>query len=972
MAFDARGHTQQICVMASSLSAGIGTHCFPRHQQFRTAAGGPLVLSVVGNLILLWLLLAAFPMPGLDAAPATGPGRSLRVAIDNNYPPYSFLSSEGRLQGILVDRWNLWSRKTGIPVELQGLQWLAALDMMRAGEFDVLDTIFRTQERDTWFDFSEPHTRIEVTVFFHRELRGIEDLRSLHGLRVAAKGGDAVVSMLGKEGLQSIVVLNSHESIVLGARNGDFKTFVIDKPAGVYFLNKYGLSADYHFTTPVLVGNFHRAYPKGERSRMAEVEEGFSRLTEAEVKAINERWQGGRLVDETGSYRLLLTVTLCILLFCLVLLGWITALRWQVKKRTSALAESESRFREAVDFMPVPVGIVDDEGRGLLLNKEFTSRFGYTQEQVPTMEEWVRRAYPDPVYLAKAQAQWSRDVEEAITRRSNTPTRTYQIQALDGSRHEVEITMRPVGRLFITIFNDVTERNRTENELRRSETQYRRLHESIQDAYVRITLDGRIIETNRAFRELLGYSAEELSSLHYNDFTPEKWHAQERELVQRQILTRGYSEVYEKEYLRKDGSIIPVELRSFMIIGEDGQPEQMWAIVRDLSERRRLEAQLLQAQKMEAIGQLAGGVAHDFNNILAALMLNVGMLQTDMARDEERARTIGEIQDDLNRAAELTRQLLAFSRRQAMQMSTLRVEPILGKSVRMLQRILGEHITIDDSRIGELPELVANAGMIEQMLTNLCLNARDAMPQGGTLTIAATTEKLDEFEVRQHPGCRPGTYVRISIQDTGMGMDEAMRRRIFEPFFTTKEIGHGTGLGLSIVLGIVQQHSGWIDVESSPGKGSTFTVHLPTSAGLGKPAPGRTHAAVSREGHERILLVEDEANVRKALGTGLERLGYSVQAAASASEAFVLWQCSSGDFDLLITDIIMPGGVNGIELAIMLKRQKQNLKVIVSSGYHKELEGATLEEAGEFTRMPKPYTIEMLSTTIREVLDGAA
>jgi PAS domain S-box-containing protein len=669
---------------------------------------------------------------------------------------------------------------------------------------------------------------------------------------------------------------------------------------------------------------------------------------------------------------MLLYITICILILSLVLLGWISSLKWQVKKRTAALAESESRFRESVDFMPIPVGIADDEGRILLLNKEFTARFGYEQAQVPTMQEWVRRAYPDPVYLNKSQAQWIRDVEEARIARTSTTPRTYRIQALDGTQHEVEITMRPMGNLFITTFNDVTERNSTEAELKRSETQYRRLHESIQDAYVRISLDGKIIETNRAYRELLGYSADELSRLHYHDFTPEKWHAHEKELVQHQIFTRGYSEVYEKEYIRKDGSVIPVELRSFMIIGEEGKPEQMWAIVRDLSERKRLETQLLQAQKMEAIGQLAGGVAHDFNNILAALMLNVGMLAKDMPGEDERTQTMGEIQDDLNRAAELTRQLLAFSRRQAMQMTTIRVEPLIGKSVRMLQRILGEHITIDDSRIGELPELVANAGMIEQMLTNLCLNARDAMPRGGTLTISAATETFDEFALRQHAGCRPGTYVRISIQDTGTGMDEEMRKRIFEPFFTTKEIGHGTGLGLSIVFGIVQQHSGWIDVESTPGKGSTFTVHLPTNAGIGKPLPGRKPFPAARQGHEKILLVEDEANVRKALGAGLERLGYAVQAASSASEAFVLWQCSSGDFDLLITDIIMPGGVNGMELAVMLKRQKQSLRVIVSSGYHKELEGATLEEAGSFTRMPKPYTIEMLSATIRQALEEPA
>jgi len=392
--------------------------------------------------------------------------------------------------------------------------------------------------------------------------------------------------------------------------------------------------------------------------------------------------------------------------------------------------------------------------------------------------------------------------------------------------------------------------------------------------------------------------------------------------------------------------------------------------VQDITERLNLEAQLRQSQKMESIGQLAAGVAHDFNNVLTIIQGHAGILmgKSDLPpKLIESARTVFFASE---RAAGLTRQLLMFSRKSVMQPRPLDLRDVGGDLSRMLQRLLGETITLEFLSPTRLPTVRADPSMIEQVLMNLVVNARDAMPKGGKLTLAFTEAVIDDAYVATHPRARPGRFVCLRVTDTGCGMDGATLERIFEPFFTTKEPGKGTGLGLATVYGIVEQHAGWVEVLSQVGTGTTFNVFLPaTDDALPAAASASKPTAEVRGGNERILLVEDEPALREMAVMLLESSGYRVASAETGGEAFHVWQQAGGEFDLLLTDMVLPGGLTGLDTAEKLLAQKPGLKIVIISGYGTDdlsHEAISRLDAGFVS---KPYTHQALAQAVRERLD---
>jgi signal transduction histidine kinase/CheY-like chemotaxis protein len=386
------------------------------------------------------------------------------------------------------------------------------------------------------------------------------------------------------------------------------------------------------------------------------------------------------------------------------------------------------------------------------------------------------------------------------------------------------------------------------------------------------------------------------------------------------------------------------------------------------SELRQREEQLRQAQKMEAVGQLAGGVAHDFNNILAALMLHLGLLRMSTNLDPATDQVVGELQVECQRAANLSRQLLLFGRRSVLQASPLNLNPLLTDLLKMLRRLLGDNVTVHWQERPELPLVEADAGMIEQVVMNLCINARDAMPKGGQVTIAVEPVHVSAVMAAARLERRSGDFVCLTVGDTGVGMDAATRARIFEPFFTTKEPGKGTGLGLATVHGIAAQHRGWVEVESEPGQGSTFRVFLPVATGAA-PAPVESAAAVLSSGRETLLLVEDEPSVREASARCLRALGYHVLQADNGERALRLWKEVQGRVDLLVSDMLMPGEMTGLDLLKELRRSSPELRAVICSGYSSEiaLHGFPSDIGVSF--LPKPYTAAVLAEMVRSCLD---
>jgi PAS domain S-box-containing protein len=520
---------------------------------------------------------------------------------------------------------------------------------------------------------------------------------------------------------------------------------------------------------------------------------------------------------------------------------------------------------------------------------------------------------------------------------------------------------------MLGIIQDITEHKQSEATQARLATAVEQSAESI----VIADTTGTILYVNPAFEKITGYPAGEAvgqntrllkSGRHEAAFYRRLW----------ETLGRGETWTGHFTNRRKDGKLIEEEASISPVRDKAGKIVNYVAVKRDVTREMELDLQFRQMQKMEAIGQLAGGVAHDFNNILTALLIQTSMLERIDDLSLEVREGLKQIRQAANSASELTRQLLMFSRRQVMQPRQLDLNEVVTQLARMLQRIIGEDVHLELRLFLAPLRLRADAGMIEQVLMNLSVNARDVMPQGGQLVIETTETMVNENLEHLNPEAVPGRYVCLSVSDTGGGIPPEVLPRIFEPFFTTKEVGKGTGLGLATVFGIVKQHRGWIKVDNELGRGATFRIYLPASMAAEAEAAPAEAASKTRQGTETILMAEDEPSVRKTLRLLLEDNGYRVLEAANGTEALKLWQTQRGSVALLLTDLVMPGGVNGQELARRLELDQPQLKVVFMSGYSVDIAGREFQLRPGENFLQKPFPPAQLLQIIRRSLDAKA
>lgn len=516
-------------------------------------------------------------------------------------------------------------------------------------------------------------------------------------------------------------------------------------------------------------------------------------------------------------------------------------------------------------------------------------------------------------------------------------------------------------------------RRQAEEELRQSEERYRTLFECSLDAVYTHDLEGHFIDVNPTTLGLLGYSKDELARITIAELI-EPGDLPTMRVIFEELKKSGRQNVPRVLRLkRKDGSCVDVEVME-TLLSTTGSGGLVMGVARDLTERkkaesrlRELEEQFRQAQKLETIGRLAGGIAHDFNNMLSAIIGYSEMILRSLREGDPLRRDIEQIRKAAERSAELTRQLLAFSRRQVFELKVVNLNSIIKNMEDMLRRLIGEDIALQTILPEGLWNVKVDPGQIEQVIMNLVVNARDAMPNGGTLTIDTTNVVLDEEYASRHVGVQPGEYVMLAVSDTGCGMTEEVKSHLFEPFFTTKEKGKGTGLGLSTVYGIVKQSGGNIWVYSEPGRGTTFKIYLPRS--LEKPDVVKTRKAFDKldTGTETILVVEDEPMLRGLARRILELAGYRVLEASNAQEALAVFEKNAQAVDLVITDVVMPG-MSGKELAKRLEQMAPGLKVLFTSGYTENaiVNHGVLEPGVDFIQ--KPFTPSALARKVREVL----
>jgi PAS domain S-box-containing protein len=552
----------------------------------------------LGGLVLLCLFLSVTGCVAPVSAPAGELPEVVRVVMDNNYPPYIFVGPDGDLQGILVDEWRLWEQKTGVKVEITALPWNEALDRMKAGEFDIIDTIFYTDERDKFFDFTDSYADINVRIFFNQNISGIASAADLKGFRVAVKAGDANAEYLMEQGVGDLVLYDSYEDIIEAASRKQENIFVIDEPPGMYFLYKYGISQQFRYSPPLDEGHFHRAVSDGNTTLLNLVEYGFSQITPAETQQIQNRWMG---ISQAGFFQPWLPylvagfIGAALLIVILFLLNRVLQIR--VERRTLELEEalanlqaSESQLRVSFEFLPIPISLADVNGEILMVNRKFTENYGYTREDLPTVANWFVLAYPDPVYRDQVSSIWADDLREAEANGEATVMREYKVTCKDGSVCDVEIMLHPVGNLWVTTFNNVTERNRVENALRESETIFSSFLEHSPIYVFFKDRNIRSLRLSKNYEQMLGMPIDQALGKTMDELFPSDL-AKSMVADDLKILHEGRRIDIVEEL---DGHIY--ETTKFPIF-VDGKPEILAGFTMDVTARKHSEAALLSSKE---------------------------------------------------------------------------------------------------------------------------------------------------------------------------------------------------------------------------------------------------------------------------------------------------------------------------------------------------------------------------------------
>lgn len=672
-----------------------------------------------------------------------------------------------------------------------------------------------------------------------------------------------------------------------------------------------------------------------------------------------------------------LTVGIISLLLLLILFLVITIQRRRIAEKS--LRESEQKFRALFDHSYEFIGLMKPDGTLIDANQTAITFSGQDKASL------LRRSFWDTAWWQHSSEDRER-LREAVKRALTGQTVQFETThcAADGTLRTIDFSITPLlndkGQVSLLIpeGRDISERKQMEQKLRDSEDQLKELIEQSPIGLALCTMDGTLVSVNSAYADIIGYSPEETLKLTYWDITPPKYTEEEKKQL-KQLEKRGRYGPYEKEYRHKDGQLVPVRLNGMIVVRDD--EKFIWSSVEDITalkdaeaEKDELMEQLRQSQKMEAIGTLAGGVAHDFNNILSAILGYTELTLRNPECDEKSRRNLGHVVAAAGRAKDLVRQILMFSRKGNKNREPIRIHEVVLEAIKLLRKTIPSTVSIKLDVDADIGTVLADSTQIHQVVMNLCTNAYHALPeQGGEISVSLKQVDLDAVTAARYPNLRSGKYCRLVIADNGEGMPAEVVERIFEPFFTTKKQGEGTGMGLAVVHGIVQSHHGVIAVESNLAQGSTFVVFLPLAADSVDENRNSTEveAPVSQPGDERILWIDDEAMLATLGKEILEPLGYSVTTMTSATEALREFESDVQAFDLIVTDQTMPE-MTGDMLAKDVLSLRPDIPIIICTGHSAILDAEKAKGIGIKKLLMKPIESQVLIKEVRAVLDAAS
>jgi PAS domain S-box-containing protein len=637
------------------------------------------------------------------------------------------------------------------------------------------------------------------------------------------------------------------------------------------------------------------------------------------------------------------------------------------RKLADKILKEEKKFIEnALNTLQDVFFVLDLEGSFLRWNKTMNAVTGYSDREIAlmTITDFIRKDDMERVSEAIREVftEGSVNIEAIGVTKDGRQIHYEWNAALLKDAHDNPIGVSGVGR-------DISEHKKAEAALRESEERFRQIAESAKEWIWEVNSDGLYTYASQVVEEMLGYTPEEIiGKKHFYDFFP----AGKREQIKKEALAsfakkRAFAK-YVNSNVHKNGSIVLLETSSTPVLNSSGNLLGYRGVAVDITEHQKLEAQLRHAQKMEAIGTLSGGIAHDFNNILNVIMGYGALAIEKLEAGSPSAKDMNEVLIAAHRAANLTRRLLVFSRRQVVEVKPVNINELILGIKKMLVRIISESIAFSLDLLGRPLMVLADAGQIEQALINLIVNAKDAMLDGGRLTIGTGLEEVDEEYVAAYGYGKPGRYAMITVADTGHGMDVETQKKIFEPFFTTKGVGEGTGLGLAIAYGIIKQHSGYIQVYSEPGQGTVFKIYLPFREETALPDK-KTDAAFSvKSGNETVLVAEDDAALRTLTKIVLESFGYSVISSEDGEDAIAKFMENRERIGLILIDMIMPKK-NGKEVCDAIRNVSPRVKILLTSGYTMDMIKTKELAADGFDFIHKPFQSKDLLIKVREILD---